>query len=39
MCFQYTILAGEIYELWLNEFWMISIIKSWDAKFVMMFPL
>ncbi len=39
MCFQYTILASEIYELWLNEFWTISIIKSWDAKFVMMFPL
>jgi hypothetical protein len=34
-CFQSTILMGETYELWMNEFCMIFIIKSWDAKFFM----
>jgi len=35
MCFQCTILMCEMYESWMNEFCMISIIKSWNAKFAM----
>jgi hypothetical protein len=35
VCFQCTILVHETYELWMNEFYTISITKSWDAKFVM----
>ncbi len=35
MCFQCTIFVCEMYELWMNEFCMISIITSWNAKFVM----
>jgi hypothetical protein len=34
MCLQCTILMCEMYELWMNEFYMIFIIKLWDAKFV-----
>jgi hypothetical protein len=34
MCFQCTILMCETYELWMNDYCTISIIKSWDAKFV-----
>jgi hypothetical protein len=34
MCFQYMILVYETYELWLNAFYTIFIIKSWDVKFV-----
>jgi hypothetical protein len=37
MCFQSTILVCEMYKLWMNEFRMISIIKLWDAKFVIMY--
>jgi hypothetical protein len=37
MCFQYTILMRETYELWLNEFCTISITKSWNVKFTMTF--
>lgn len=36
MCFQSTILVCEMYKLWMNEFRTISIIKLWDAKFVIM---
>jgi len=36
MCFQCMILMHEMYELQMNEFCMISIIKLWDVKFVMM---
>jgi len=36
MCFQYMILVHETYELQMNEFCMISITKSWDAKFMML---
>jgi hypothetical protein len=36
MCFQCTILMWETYELWMNKFCTISIIKSWDVKFVML---
>jgi len=36
MCFQCMILMFETYELWMNEFCTISIIKSWNVKFVMM---
>jgi hypothetical protein len=36
MCFQCTILMCEKYELWINEFCMIFIIKSWNVKFVML---
>jgi hypothetical protein len=35
MCFQYTILMCEIYDLWSNKFCMSSIIKSWNIKFMM----
>jgi hypothetical protein len=35
MCFQCMILVCEMFKLWMNKFCMISIIKSWDAKFVM----
>jgi hypothetical protein len=34
MCFQSTISMCETYKLWMNKFWTISIIKTWDAKFV-----
>jgi len=34
MCFQGMILMCEMYELWMNDYCTISIIKSWDAKFV-----
>lgn len=37
MCFQSTILVCEMYKLWMNEFRTISIIKLWDAKFVIMY--
>jgi hypothetical protein len=35
MCFQCMILVCEMYELQMNEFSMISIIKLWGVKFVM----
>jgi hypothetical protein len=35
MCFQSMILMRERYELWMNEFCMIFVTKSWDVKFVM----
>jgi hypothetical protein len=28
------ILVHEMYELWMNKFYTISITKSWNAKFV-----
>ncbi len=31
------ILVCEMYKLWMNEVCMISIIKLWDVKFVMMY--
>jgi hypothetical protein len=34
-CFQCTILVREMYKLRMNEFYIISITKSWDAKFMM----
>jgi hypothetical protein len=34
MCFQSTISMCETYKLWMNKFCTISIIKTWDAKFV-----
>jgi hypothetical protein len=34
MCFQCTLVC-ETYELWMNGFCMISIIKSQNAKFAM----
>jgi len=37
MCFQSTILVCEMYKLWMNESRTISIIKLWDAKFVIMY--
>jgi hypothetical protein len=37
MCFQCMILVRETYELWMNKFCMIFIIKSWVVKFVMQF--
>jgi hypothetical protein len=37
MCFQCMILVCETYELWMNKFCTIIIIKSWDTKFVMQF--
>jgi hypothetical protein len=37
MCFQYMILVHETYKLWLNKFCTISIIKSWNAKFMMQY--
>ncbi len=33
--FVMAILVCEIYELWMNKFCTIFIIKSWDVKFVM----
>jgi hypothetical protein len=36
MCFQCPILMQKMYKLWMNEFCMISIIKSWNVKFVML---
>jgi hypothetical protein len=36
MCFQCTVLMHETYELWMNEFCMISIPKSWYAKCVIL---
>jgi hypothetical protein len=35
MCFQCIISVCEMYELWMNEFYMIFITKSWNVKFVM----
>jgi hypothetical protein len=35
MCFQCTILVCKMYKLWMNEFCMIFITKSWNVKFVM----
>jgi hypothetical protein len=35
MCFQCMILIHETYELWMDEFCMIFITKSWNAKFMM----
>jgi len=35
MCFQCMILVCETYKLWMNKFCTISIIKSWNVKFVM----
>jgi hypothetical protein len=37
MYFQCMILVHETYKLWINEFCMIFIIKSWVVKFVMEF--
>jgi hypothetical protein len=37
MCFQCTILVHETYELWMNEFCTIFIIKSWVVKFMTQF--
>ncbi len=34
MCFQCTISMCETYELWMNKFCTISIIKTWDTKFI-----
>jgi hypothetical protein len=34
-CFWCTILMYKTYELWMKEFCTLSIIKSWNAKFVM----
>ncbi len=34
-CFQCMILMCEMYKLWMNEFYIISITKSWDVKFMM----
>ncbi len=34
MCFQCMILVCETHELWMNKFCMVSITKSWFAKFV-----
>jgi hypothetical protein len=34
MCFPCMLLVCEMYELWMNKFCIISITKSWDAKFV-----
>jgi hypothetical protein len=36
MCFQCMILMCEMYELWMNKFCTISIIKLWNVKFVML---
>jgi hypothetical protein len=35
MCLQCTISVCETHELCMNTFCMISIIKFWEAKFVM----
>jgi len=35
ICFECTILLCGMYELWMNEFCTISLIKLWDANFVM----
>jgi hypothetical protein len=35
MCFQCTILVHKTYQLLMNDIFTISIIKSWDAMFVM----
>jgi hypothetical protein len=35
MCFQSTISMCETYKLWMNKFCTIFIIKSWDAKSMM----
>ncbi len=37
MCFQCTISMHKTYKLWISEFCMIIIIKSWNRKFMMMF--
>jgi hypothetical protein len=34
ICFQCMILVCETYELWMNKFCTIFIIKLWDTKFV-----
>jgi hypothetical protein len=34
MYFQYVISTHETYKLWMNEFCIIFIIKTWDAKFM-----
>jgi len=34
ICFQCTIFVCEMYELLMDKFCMISIIKLWDVKFV-----
>jgi len=35
MCLQCTISVYKTHELWMNTFCMISIIKFWEAKFIM----
>jgi hypothetical protein len=35
LCLQCMISVCETYELWMNEFCMISITKYWNVKFVM----
>jgi hypothetical protein len=35
MCFKYITFVCRNYELMKNEFYMIFITKSWEAKFVM----
>jgi hypothetical protein len=37
MCFQCIISMCETYKLRMNKFWTISITKSWDVKFVIIF--
>jgi hypothetical protein len=39
MCFLCTISMLEMYELWMNEFCTIFIIKLWNTKFVMCLKL
>jgi hypothetical protein len=34
MCFQCTISMIKMYKLWMNEFYIISITKPWDVKFM-----
>ncbi len=36
MCFQCMILMCETYKSWMNKFCMISIIKLWDVKVVIL---
>jgi hypothetical protein len=36
ICFQCMILVCEMYKLWMNEFYTISITKSGNVKFVML---
>jgi hypothetical protein len=35
ICFKSMILVHKTYKLWMNEFCMTFITKSWDAKFLM----